>query len=141
MAYNPEIDWSKNTGMMLGRFQPWNTGHRAMFEQISSLPYSNHRDPKKTTPRQVVIMVRHQGDGKYTFDEIKQQIIDDLEPDYHGRYTIMLVPNITNVFMGRQVGFDVERIDLTSDMEPVDNKLVTSAERQHWDQSFWKDRQ
>jgi len=26
-------------------------------------------------------------------------------------------------------------------MEPVDNKLVTSAERQHWDRSFWKDRQ
>ena len=141
MAYNPEIDWSKNTGMMLGRFQPWNAGHRAMFEQISSLPNSNHRDPKKTTPRQVVIMVRHQGDGKYTFDEIKQQIIDDLEPDYHGQYTVMLVPNITNVFMGRQVGFDIERIDLTSDMEPVDNKLVTSAERQHWDRSFWKDRQ
>ena len=141
MAYEPEIDWSKNTGMMLGRFQPWNSGHRAMFEQIANLPYSNHRDKNKITPRQVVIMVRHQPDGKYTFDEIKQQIVDDLEPKYHGQYTVMLVPNVTNVFMGRQVGYDVERIDLTSDMEPVDNKLVTSAERQHWDQSFWKDRQ
>lgn len=141
MAYEPEIDWSKNTGMMLGRFQPWNSGHRAMFEQIANLPYSNHRDKNKITPRQVVIMVRHQSDGKYTFDEIKQQIVDDLEPKYHGQYTVMLVPNVTNVFMGRQVGYDVERIDLTSDMEPVDNKLVTSAERQHWDRLFWKDRQ
>jgi len=141
MAYEPEIDWSKNTGMMLGRFQPWNSGHRAMFEQIANLPYSNHRDKNKITPRQVVIMVRHQPDGKYTFDEIKQQIVDDLEPKYHGQYTVMLVPNVTNVFMGRQVGYDVERIDLTSDMEPVDNKLVTSAERQHWDRLFWKDRQ
>jgi len=141
MAYEPEIDWSKNTGMMLGRFQPWNSGHRAMFEQIANLPYSNHRDKNKITPRQVVIMVRHQSDGKYTFDEIKQQIVDDLEPKYHGQYTVMLVPNVTNVFMGRQVGYDVERIDLTSDMEPVDNKLVTSAERQHWDRLFWKNRQ
>ena len=141
MAYEPEIDWSKNTGMMLGRFQPWNSGHRAMFEQIANLPYSNHRDKNKITPRQVVIMVRHQPDGKYTFDEIKQQIVDDLEPKYHGQYTVMLVPNVTNVFMGRQVGYDVERIDLTSDMEPVDNKLVTSAERQHWDRLFWKNRQ
>ena len=141
MAYEPEIDWSKNTSMMLGRFQPWNSGHRAMFEQIANLPYSNHRDKNKITPRQVVIMVRHQSDGKYTFDEIKQQIVDDLEPKYHGQYTVMLVPNVTNVFMGRQVGYDVERIDLTSDMEPVDNKLVTSAERQHWDRLFWKNRQ
>jgi len=141
MAYNPEIDWSRNTGMMLGRFQPWNAGHRAMFEQIVSLPYSNHRDKNKITPRQVVIMVRHQPNGKYTFDEIKEQIIKDLEPEYHDLYTVMLVPNITNVFMGRQVGFDVERIDLASDMEPVDNKLITSAELQYHDRRFWGGRQ
>ena len=66
MTYNPDIDWSKKTGMMLGRFQPWNSGHRAMFKQIAGLPFSNHRDKSKTTPRQIVIMVRHQPDGKYT---------------------------------------------------------------------------
>ena len=123
------FNWNKPTTQMLGRWQPWHDGHTELFKRALA------------ETGQVVIMVRHQGDGKYTFNEIKQQIIDDLEPNYHGRYTVMLVPNVTNVFMGRQVGFDVERIDLTSDMEPVDNKLVTSAERQHWDRSFWKDRQ
>ena len=141
VTYTPDIDWSKKTGMMLGRFQPWNSGHRAMFKQIAGLPFSNHRDKSKTTPRQIVIMVRHQPDGKYTFDEIKQQIVKDLEPEFHGCYTIMLVPNISNVFMGRQVGYDVERINLTSDMEPVDNKLITSAERQYHDSKFWGGRQ
>lgn len=139
MAFEPSIDWERNTGAMIGRFQPWNQGHRAMFEQIARLPYSTQRDPNKTTPRQVVIMVRHQGDGKYKFDEIKQQIIDDLEPEYHGKYTIISVPNITNVFMGRGVGYDVERVNLSEDYEPIDTKQTLAAEREYfWDSALGK---
>jgi hypothetical protein len=31
---------------------------------------------------------------------------------YDGRYVVVLVPNITNVFYGRDVGYKIERIDL-----------------------------
>lgn len=139
MAYKPEIDWSKNTGMMMGRFQPWNSGHRAMFESITRLWENNRRDDK-ITPRQVCIMVRHQPDAEYTYEEVKAMIVEDLEPEFHGLYTIMLVPNITNVFMGRQVGFDVERINLPEALEPLDNKKTTALEQEYYNYKFWAGR-
>lgn len=139
MAYNPEIDWSKSTGMLLGRFQPWNQGHRAMFANITSMWESNRREDK-ATPRQVCIMVRHQPNGEYTYEQVREMIIEDLEPEFHGLYTIMLVPNISNIFLGRQVGFDVERVNLPSDLEPVDNKKTTALEREYYNHVFWAGR-
>ena len=139
MVYNPEIDWSRGTGMLLGRFQPWNQGHRAMFTSIISMRESNRREDK-VTPRQVCIMVRHQPDGEYTYEQVREMIIEDLEPEFHGLYTIMLVPNISNIFLGRQVGFDVERLNLPSDLEPVDNKKTTALEREYYNHVFWAGR-
>ena len=141
MAYEPKIDWGKRTGMMLGRFQPWNQGHSAMFKQIAGYAGSNRRQENdRTSPKQIVIMVRYQSEGKYTYDEICQQIVEDLEPEYHNRYEIMQVPDIENIFMGRQVGFDVERVNLREEDEPVDAKRKLAIEKDYYWHTFWKDR-
>ena len=141
MAYEPKIDWGKRTGMMLGRFQPWNQGHSAMFKQIAGYAGSNRRrENDRTSPKQIIIMVKYQSEGKYTYDEICQQIVEDLEPEYHNRYEIMQVPDIENIFMGRQVGFDVERVNLREEDEPVDAKRKLAIEKDYYWHTFWKDR-
>ena len=140
MPYEPKIDWSVKTGMMLGRFQPWNQGHSAMFKQIAGYRLSNLRDKDKFSPKQIIIMVRHQPYGQYSYEEICKQIIDDLEPEYHNMYEIMKVPNIENIFMGRQVGFDVERVNLRTEDEPVEGKKKLTVENDYYWHTFWKGR-
>ena len=38
---------------------------------------------------------------------------------YEGRFNIILVPNITNVFYGRDVGYKIERIDLDQALQEI----------------------
>ena len=139
--YHAEIDWSKPTALFLGRFSPWNPGHRATFETMLRAGEKNFQgrgnDPVSKA-KQVCIMVRDQ--GKDNFNEIKESIIESLEPDYQGKYTIMQVPDITDIFYGRQVSFDVHRVCLPSELEPVPGKKVR-AEEQYYQQKFWANRQ
>jgi uncharacterized protein (DUF488 family) len=47
----------------------------------------------------------NQFDEKYVSDKIKK----DLDPLYQGQYTIITVPNITNITYGRDVGYVIEQ--------------------------------
>ena len=96
-------DNKKPTAQMLGRWQPWHLGHQALFNEII----------KKTG--QVIIMVRDvQGvdDNPFDFETIKKTIHEKLSPDFNGRYKIILVPNITNICYGREVGYKFSEIVL-----------------------------
>lgn len=97
----PVFDYKKETVQMLGRWQPWHKGHRALFE----------RAIKKTG--QVCIMIRDcQGWNKSNpFDTtyVKEQIQKDLDPMYQGQYEIIVVPNIINITYGRDVGYLIEQ--------------------------------
>ena len=97
----PVFDWGKETVQMLGRFQPWHTGHRALFERALA----------KTG--QVVIQVRMcQGwlqSNPFDLEQVKERIRRDLDPDYQGRYEIQAVPNIVNITYGRDVGYSIEQ--------------------------------
>ncbi len=97
----PTFDWRKPTVQMLGRWQPWHAGHRALFE----------RAIKKTG--QVCIMIRDcQGwnhSNPFGLEEVKRYISADLDPEYKGRYEIIVVPNIVNITYGRDVGYIIEQ--------------------------------
>lgn len=136
------MDNTKPTAQILGRFNPWNTGHRALFDTVlNKADYD--KQPRERQPtseaHQVCIMVRDM--GKNNFEKIKSNIEADLEEDYSGRYIIIQVPNITNVFYGRQVGFDVDRVDLPSHLEPVENRKKIRAEETAKSHHFWQGRQ
>ena len=91
----------KPTAQMLGRYQPWHLGHRKLFEYIV----------KKDL--QVNIQVKDsQGLDKknpYSFKRIKKNIQKDLE-SFKSRIKITKVPNITNIFYGRKVGYKIKKI-------------------------------
>jgi energy-coupling factor transporter ATP-binding protein EcfA2 len=97
----PVFDWRKETVQMLGRWQPWHPGHRALFE----------RALEKTG--QVIIQIRDcQGwndSNPFDFNQVANFIRKDLDPLYQGQYEIMLVPNIVNITYGRDVGYKIEQ--------------------------------
>ena len=97
----PTFDWQKETVQMLGRWQPWHAGHRALFERAIA----------KTG--QVVIQIRDcqgwQGSNPFEIEQVKSYIRRDLDPLYQGQYEIQVVPNIVNITYGRDVGYRIEQ--------------------------------
>ena len=97
----PVFDWKKESTLLLGRYQPWHDGHRALFERALA----------KTG--QVVIQIRDcqgwQGTNPFEFERVKSFIRRDLDPLYQGQYEIQLVPNIVNITYGRDVGYKIEQ--------------------------------
>ena len=97
----PTFNWQKETVQMLGRWQPWHPGHRALFERAIA----------KTG--QVAIMIRDcqgwQGSNPFAIDQVKYYIKRDLDPLYQGQYEIIVVPNIVNITYGRDVGYKIEQ--------------------------------
>lgn len=97
----PRFDWQKETVQMLGRWQPWHAGHRALFDRAIA----------KTG--QVIIQIRDcQGwnnSNPFAVDQVKHLIRRDLDPLYQGQYEIQVVPNIVNITYGRDVGYKIEK--------------------------------
>jgi hypothetical protein len=97
----PTFDYRKESVQMLGRWQPWHAGHRALFERAIA----------KTG--QVVIMIRDcqgwNGSNPFAAEQVKEFIRRDLDPLYQGQYEILLVPNIVNITYGRDVGYKIEQ--------------------------------
>ena len=93
----PTFDWQRETVQMLGRWQPWHDGHRALFERLI------------TKTGQVVIQVRDvqgwQGSNPFEVAKVKSFIRRDLDPVYQGQYEIQVVPNIVHIGWGRGVGY------------------------------------
>jgi nicotinamide riboside kinase len=93
----PTFNWQKETVQMLGRWQPWHAGHRALFERLLA----------KTG--QVIIQVRDvqgwQGSNPFEVAKVKSFIKRDLDPLYQGQYEIQVVPNIVHIGWGRGVGY------------------------------------
>lgn len=93
----PVFDWRRETVQMLGRWQPWHAGHRALFERLIA------------RTGQVVIQIRDvqgwQDSNPFSFEQVASFIRRDLDPVYQGQYAIMLVPNIVHIGWGRGVGY------------------------------------
>ena len=99
----------KPTAQMLGRWQPWHAGHKKLFEQII----------KKTG--QVNIMVRDVkgvGDNPFKFQIVKKNINQALK-DFKNRIKITLVPNLTNICYGRDVGYKIQQIVLDKKTQKI----------------------
>jgi len=108
MAY--EWDNKKPTVQMLGRWQPFHDGHYTLFKEII----------KKTG--QVCIQIRDvQGvdDNPFDFETVKNNIEEKLNPEFEGQFKVILVPNITNICYGRGVGYKIEEIELSKEIQEI----------------------
>ena len=123
------FDWKKPTVQMLGRWQPWHEGHRALFMRCI----------KKTG--QVIIQVRdvegasgglNQNDNPFNWDEVCANIEKDLKNHKFLRgfdYEIMLVPNITNITYGRGVGYSFEEETFDEETSSISATKIRSNMR------------
>ena len=109
------------TAQMLGRWQPWHAGHQKLFEEIL----------KKTG--QVNIMVRDVkgvDDNPFDFETVKKNIEDRLNPEFKGQFKIMMVPNITNICYGRGVGYKIEEIELSKEIQEISATKIRAKMRE-----------
>ena len=114
-------DNKKPTAQMLGRWQPFHDGHYKLFEEII----------KKTG--QVCIQVRDVkgvDDNPFDFDEVKSKIEEKLNEKYKNRFKIVLVPNITNICYGRGVGYKIEEIELSKEIQEISATKIRAKMRE-----------
>lgn len=103
------IDYKKPTAQMLGRWQPWHKGHFELFKKIL----------EKTG--QVCIMVRDMpksDSNPFDFENIKSNIEKELK-EYEGKFEVIKVPNITFIGYGRKVGYSIEQIELSKEIQEI----------------------
>jgi nicotinamide mononucleotide adenylyltransferase len=101
------------TAQLLGRYQPWHAGHRALFT----------RAHKRVG--QVAILVRSQkksDNNPYSYTEVSETIQNDLIK--HGYildedFIILQVPNITDITTGRDVGYSITAEVLPEHIEKI----------------------
>jgi hypothetical protein len=102
-------NYNAPTALMIGRFQPFHAGHKALF--LKALEKHG----------QVCIAVRDMPqDDKNPFnalqvtENIKKELIE-----YAGKFEVMILPNIVDVVYGRDVGWTVSKIDLPPEIEAI----------------------
>ena len=108
--------WSNKTetAQMLGRFQPFHEGHKNLFFEILK---------RKS---QILIMVKDVykiGDNPFNFLQIKKKIMNDLLP-FKNRFKVILAPNISNIYYGREVGYKIEKINLSRDIQKISGTKI-----------------
>lgn len=104
------INLTKPSGFLLGRYQPFHDGHKTLaVETINRVGY-------------VTIAVRNtvgmDSKNPFNFFDIKQGI-DEKMKEYDGMYEVILLPNITNIFYGRDVGYKIEKLEVSRDIENI----------------------
>ena len=69
-------------------------------------------------------------DNPFDFDTVKKNIEDRLNPEFEGRFKIMLVPNITNICYGRGVGYKIEEIVLSEEIQKISATKIRAKMRE-----------
>jgi cytidyltransferase-like protein len=116
-----EFNHSAPTGLMIGRFQPFHGGHKALFEKA----LEKHG--------QVCIAVRdmpRDEKNPYGALDVASNIRRQLQ-DYAGKFLVAVVPNIVDVVYGRDVGWTVSKIDLPPEIEAISATKIRSGEMEN----------
>jgi hypothetical protein len=105
----PIFDPNKPTALFVGRYQPFHEGHRALI--VEGLRRVG----------QVCVAVRDtptDAKNPFGFEYVRARIEHALR-EFEGRFMVTKLPNVTAIFYGRDVGYQVERIELDEAVEAV----------------------
>ncbi len=105
------ITMARPQGIMIGRFQPFHAGHKALLDKV----IERHG--------MCCIMVRTvplSNSNPLSLQEVINGIQTELSDEkYKGKYSIMPIPNVAGVYYGRDVGYIVEEIELPADIQAI----------------------
>lgn len=105
----PDFDWTKNTALFVGRYQPFHEGHRKLITKGIE------------TVGQACIAVREMpkdDNNPFSFGYVKARIESSLSA-YRGHFIVVQLPNISHILYGRDVGYTIERVQLDSETEAI----------------------
>ena len=103
------FDVQAPTALLVGRFQPFHEGHRALVEKAID------------DVGQCIIGLRDTGvdeNNPLTIAERTELITASLE-EYAGRYMLLQLPNVTKVVYGRTPGYEIEQYKLDTLLEAI----------------------
>jgi nicotinamide mononucleotide adenylyltransferase len=130
------FDWKKPTVQMLGRWQPWHTGHTELFKKAHALT------------GQVAIMIRDvpddgtdagggrtnlQTDNPFNVHQVKQNISQALWDEglmENKDFVIINVPNIVDISYGRGVGYTFTEHDLGEEIHGISATKIRKEMRE-----------
>ena len=69
-------------------------------------------------------------DNPFDFETVKKNIENKLNPEFEGRFKIMMVPNITNICYGRGVGYKIEEIVLSEEIQKISATKIRAKMRE-----------
>lgn len=96
-------------GLMIGRFQPWHAGHEALFDKILE---------KEGYVGIGVRFMPNGPDNPLDGTAVTRRIEEALQ-NRRGTYHVFPMPNVSGVYYGRDVGYNVEQIRLTEEIESI----------------------
>lgn len=117
-AVRPVFDSKKPTALFVGRYQPFHDGHRALIEE----------GIQRVGQACIAVRDTHGTDEKnpFTFSQVKARIEEALRA-WNGHFIVVPVPNITKIFYGREVGYDIEQIVLPDNIHAISATRVRKA--------------
>lgn len=117
-ALVPVFDPKMPTALFVGRYQPFHLGHQRLIEE----------GLRRVGQACIAVRCTHGMTVKdpLPFFAVKQRIETALAA-HAGRFVVMPVPNVTDVFYGRDVGYNVERIVLDELTESISGTKLREA--------------
>jgi nicotinamide mononucleotide adenylyltransferase len=106
----PVFDPKRPTALFVGRYQPFHDGHKALI--VEGL--------RRTGQACIAVRDTTGTDAKnpFSFDYVRARIEHGLR-EYEGRFVVVQLPNISNIFYGRDVGYSIEQIELEDSLEKI----------------------
>ncbi len=104
-----------STAIMLGRYQPFHLGHERLFMKCLE------------KVDQVLICVKdvHKiEDNPFNFAQIKKIINSKLHKNFNNSFKILKLPNITNIFYGRKVGYKIRQLFLEKKIQTISGTKI-----------------
>jgi len=107
------------TALLIGRYQPFHIGHKTLVAE----------SVKRTG--QCCIALRNVAgiDEKnpYNFEQVKKEI-EAACVEFGDKIKIVELPNITDIFYGRGVGYNIEQLELSQELQAVSATKIRAGE-------------
>jgi hypothetical protein len=103
------VDWKKPTTLMLGRYQPWHEGHEAL------------KDEAHKRTEQVLVGVRDTHGTSEKDPLTYEEVVGYIRQNSSERVgtLVLRLPNITNIVYGRDVGYQIEKVELSQELQQI----------------------
>lgn len=116
----PEMwDNQAPTALLIGRYQPFHKGHKTLVAEAV----------KRTG--QCCIALRDVGgiddSNPYKFEQVKREILAACA-EFGNKVKVVELPNITDVFYGRGVGYNIEQLELSKDIQEISATKIRNGE-------------